>query len=57
MNHNDKNNEQETITLASIEELRAALGAEADIEDLGQDRVSALAPSSTSMCGDHPWDR
>jgi hypothetical protein len=45
---NEKKNE---ITLADIEELRAALGAEANEGDDGAD-LSA----GTSMCPSYPWE-
>jgi hypothetical protein len=46
----------EKISLVDIEELRKALGAEANI---GVDSIAGAAPGgggSTVMCPSHPWD-
>ena len=44
------------ITVADIEALRAALGAEADLQGVTIDTSSQAAPTSTVMCPAHPWD-
>lgn len=42
------------ITVADIEALRAALGAEADLQGVAIE--TQAAPTSTVMCPSHPWD-
>jgi hypothetical protein len=41
------------ITVADIEALRAALGAEADLQGV---TIETQATASTVMCPAHPWD-
>jgi hypothetical protein len=56
MNDNSKSTDTKpAITVADIEALRAALGAEADLQGVSID-TSTQATSSTVMCPAHPWD-
>lgn len=53
----DNNNATVTkpaITVADIEALRAALGAEAELQGVAIE--TQAAPTSTVMCPAHPWD-
>lgn len=55
---NDKNKTTDikpAITVADIEQLRAALGAEADLQGVAID-TTQQAVASTVMCPAHPWD-
>jgi hypothetical protein len=57
MNNNSKTTDTKpAITVADIEALRAALGAEADLQGVTIDTAPQAAPSSTVMCPAHPWD-
>lgn len=56
MNNNDKRTETPAITIADIEALRAALGAEAELQGVEVDTSTAAVPS-TLMCPADPWDR
>ena len=54
-NHDPRDTNHETeLTLAALDELRLALGAEADISATP---AAAARPVSTIMCPSHPWDQ
>ena len=55
MNNNDNRNETPAITIADIEALRSALGAEAELQGVEIDTSTAAVPS-TIMCSSQPWD-
>ena len=54
MNNTKNIDTKPAITVADIEALRAALGAEADLKSVAIE--TQAAPSSTIMCPSHPWD-